>query len=173
MRVIVRRSPTAASSHHGNAMSWQRSAKVSQAIDELIENRKRSGASARYCYDFKLRLGRFSKNFGDRIISTINTAEIDDWLTGLNLAPVTRNTFRRDLRTFFHPSSLVGTALTIRSPRLAKRRKWMVRLEFSRSTKLPECWQQQTKRRCRISRWKICPASIARDKIIAISAAAA
>jgi integrase len=79
----------------------QRSAKVSQAVDELIENRKGSGASARYCYDLKLRLGRFSKNFGDRIISTINTAEIDDWLTGLNLAPVTRNTFRRDLRTFF------------------------------------------------------------------------
>ena len=79
----------------------RRSAKVSQALDELIKNRKGSGASKRYCYDLKLRLGRFSKNFGDRIISTINTAEIDDWLTSLNLAPVTRNTFRRDLRTLF------------------------------------------------------------------------
>ena len=79
----------------------QRSAKVSQAIDELIENRKGSGVSARYCYDLKLRIGRFSNDFGDRIVSTINTAEIDDWLTRLNLAPVTRNTFRRDLRTFF------------------------------------------------------------------------
>src|SRR5437016_12080301 len=77
----------------------QRSVKISQALDELIENRKRSGASQRYCYDLKLRVGRFSKDFGDRIVSTINTAEIDDWLTGLNLAPVTRNTFRRDLRT--------------------------------------------------------------------------
>ena len=37
----------------------------------------------------------------NRIVSTISTAEIDDWLTSLNLAPVTRNTFRRDLRTFF------------------------------------------------------------------------
>src|SRR5438132_5027330 len=79
----------------------QRSAKVSQALDELIENRKGSGVSARYCYDLKLRVGRFSKDFGDRIVSTINTAEIDVWLAGLNLAPVTRNTFRRDLRTFF------------------------------------------------------------------------
>jgi len=79
----------------------QRSAKVSQALNELIENREGSGASERYCYDLKLRVGRFNKDFGDRIISTISTAEIDDWLTGLNLAPVTRNTFRRDLRTFF------------------------------------------------------------------------
>jgi hypothetical protein len=79
----------------------KRSAKVSHALDELIKNRKASGASQRYCYDLKLRLGRFSRNFGDRSISTINTAEIDDWLTGLNLAPVTRNTFRRDLTTFF------------------------------------------------------------------------
>jgi integrase len=79
----------------------QRSAKVWQALDELIENRKASGASKRYCYDLKLRIGRFGKDFADRIVSTINTAEIDDWLTGLNLAPVTRNTFRRDLRTFF------------------------------------------------------------------------
>jgi integrase len=79
----------------------RRSAKVSQALDELIENRKASGASKRYCYDLRLRIGRFSKDFGDRIVSTIKTAEIDDWLTGLNLAPVTRNTFRRDLTTFF------------------------------------------------------------------------
>jgi integrase len=79
----------------------QRSAKVLQALDELIENRKASGASERYCYDLKLRIGRFSKDFGDRVVSTINTPEIDDWLMGLKLAPVTRNTFRRDLRTLF------------------------------------------------------------------------
>ena len=79
----------------------QRSANVSHTLDELIENREGSGASERYCRDLRLRIGRFAKDFGDRIVSTINTAEIDDWLTGLNLAPVTRNTFRRDLRTFF------------------------------------------------------------------------
>lgn len=79
----------------------QRSAKVSHALDELIENRESSGASDRYCRDLRLRIGRFAKDFGDRTVSTINTAEIDDWLTRLNLAPVTRNTFRRDLRTFF------------------------------------------------------------------------
>jgi integrase len=79
----------------------QRSANVSQALDELIENRKASGVSKRYCNDLRLRIGRFSKDFGDQTVSTISTAEIDEWLTELNLAPVTRNTFRRDLRTLF------------------------------------------------------------------------
>lgn len=79
----------------------QRSAKVPQALDELLQNRKASGISKRYCNDLRLRIGRFSRDFADRIVSTISTAEIDEWLAGLNLAPVTRNTFRRDLRTFF------------------------------------------------------------------------
>jgi integrase len=98
----------------------QRSAKVSQALDELIENRKVSGASKRYCYDLKLRVGRFSGDFGDRIVSTINTAEIDEWLVRLNLAPVTRNTFRRDLRTFF---SFCGTRRYCLDNPVAKTRK--------------------------------------------------
>jgi integrase len=79
----------------------QRSVKVSQALEELLENRKGEGLSERYCHDLQLRIGRFAADFGDRIVSTISTAEIDHWLTALNLAPVTRNTFRRDLKTLF------------------------------------------------------------------------
>lgn len=78
-----------------------RSATVSRALEELIENKKATGASERYCYDLELRIKRFSREFGERPVSTISTAQIDDWLGRLNLAPVTRNTFRRDLRTFF------------------------------------------------------------------------
>lgn len=72
-----------------------------QAMDELIENRRGSGASARYCYDLRIRIGRFCAAFPDRIIAEFSTAEIDSWLAGLAVAPVTRNTFRRDLRTLF------------------------------------------------------------------------
>lgn len=79
----------------------QRSATVSQALDELVSNRRAIGASERYCHDLELRIGRFKQDFGDRLVSAINTAEIDEWLTRLNRAPVTRNTFRRDLTTLF------------------------------------------------------------------------
>ena len=78
-----------------------RSVPVPTAITELIENRRLSGASARYCNDLRLRLGRFGRDVPGRNLAEINTAEIDDWLTRLGVGPVTRNTFRRDLRTLF------------------------------------------------------------------------
>ena len=79
----------------------ERSVPLRTAMKELIENRRLSGASKRYCYDLGLRIGRFCTAFPDRTIAEITTAEVDDWLSGLGLAPVTRNTFRRDLRTLF------------------------------------------------------------------------
>ncbi len=72
-----------------------------QAMAELIENRRGSGASVRYCYDLGIRIGRFCHAFPDRSVAEISTAEVDAWLASLPLAPVTRNTFRRDLRTLF------------------------------------------------------------------------
>jgi hypothetical protein len=79
----------------------RRSVPLRTAMKELIDNRRLSGASSRYCYDLRLRIGRFCTAFPDRTVAEITTAEVDDWLSGLRLAPVTRNTFRRDLRTLF------------------------------------------------------------------------
>jgi len=79
----------------------KRSVPLCVAMKELIDNRRLSGASKRYCYDLGLRLGRFCAAFPERTVAEITTAEVDDWLSGLRLAPVTRNTFRRDLRTLF------------------------------------------------------------------------
>src|SRR4030095_3137515 len=79
----------------------KRSVPVRTAMKELIDNRRLSGASKRYCYDLALRIGRFCAAFPDRSVAEITTADVDDWLCDLQLAPVTRNTFRRDLRTLF------------------------------------------------------------------------
>jgi len=79
----------------------KRSVPLRTAMKELINNRRASGASARYCYDLGLRLGRFCSDFSDRSIAEITTADVDTWVSKLQLAPVTRNTFRRDLRTLF------------------------------------------------------------------------
>jgi integrase len=78
-----------------------RSVPLPTAMEELIANRRSSGATERYCYDLRMRLRRFCNAFPDLNVSEITTADIDAWLGGLNLGPVTRNTFRRDVRTLF------------------------------------------------------------------------
>jgi integrase len=74
---------------------------VPQAVQELISNRRDAGFSMRYCGDLKSRLGRFAKAFAERTVATIATKEIEAWLESLGVAPVTRNTYRRDVRTLF------------------------------------------------------------------------
>ncbi len=72
-----------------------------QAVNELIANRKAAGLSKLYIGDLHFRLGRFVKSFGDRSVASITTKEIVGWLESLGIGPVTRNTFRRDVRTLF------------------------------------------------------------------------
>jgi integrase len=79
----------------------KKSAPLHATIDELIKVRGEAGVSDRYCYDLKLRLGRFSGDFSGKTTADISTADIDSWLAGLGVSPVTRNTYRRDLRTLF------------------------------------------------------------------------
>jgi integrase len=74
---------------------------VRQAVDELLQNRRAAGLSTVYLRDLKYRLGRFSDSFGERSIASLTTKEIVAWLESLGVGAVTRNTFRRDVRTLF------------------------------------------------------------------------
>lgn len=77
------------------------SLRVASAVAELIEMKRAAHKSARYVKDLGLRLGRFSKTHGERSVASITGKELDEWLAGLAVAPGTRNTFRRDIRTLF------------------------------------------------------------------------
>ena len=79
----------------------ERSIPLAESIAELVELRRQSGKSARYCHDLELRLGRFKRDFDGRSVASFSAKELDEWLSGLKVAPGTRNTFRRDLRTLF------------------------------------------------------------------------
>lgn len=74
---------------------------VSAVVAELIEMKRAAHKSERYVKDLGLRLGRFAKTHGDRSAASITGKELDAWLAGLAVAPGTRNTFRRDIRTLF------------------------------------------------------------------------
>jgi integrase len=77
---------------HLRAVSSSR--KVSDVIAELIAARTADGASVRYLGDLRARLARFGATFGDHMIASVSAKQIGDWLRALNLAPLTRNTFR-------------------------------------------------------------------------------
>ena len=77
------------------------SVSLETAINELIENRRATGVSKKYCYDLGLHLGRLRDDFPQKSVAEITTADLDSWLAGLPFEATTRNTFRRDVRTLF------------------------------------------------------------------------
>jgi integrase len=77
------------------------SRKVSEVVADLLAARTADGMSARYLGDLRVRLGRFGRSFDDEMIAGISASRIDEWLRGLGVGPVTRNTFRRRLAVLF------------------------------------------------------------------------
>jgi integrase len=66
-----------------------------QLVKELVAAKDKDGASQRHVDDLDSRLNIFAQKFNGQPVATITTAEIDDWLRGLNVSPVTRNHYRR------------------------------------------------------------------------------
>ncbi len=79
----------------------RQSSRTSEVISELLAARRIDGCSKRYLDDLRVRLGRFAADFGEQIVVEISGREVDDWLRGLPVGGVTRNTFRRRLSTLF------------------------------------------------------------------------
>src|SRR5262249_31845722 len=77
------------------------SRQVSEVVADLVPARTCDGMSQRYLGDLRVRLGRFVQSFGEEMIAGISPSRIDEWLRGLGVGPVTRNTFRRRLGVLF------------------------------------------------------------------------
>jgi integrase len=78
------------------------SRKVMEVVADLLAARTADGMSARYLGDLRVRLGRFVLSFGEEMIAGISASRIDEWLRGLGVGAVTRNTFRRRLAVLFN-----------------------------------------------------------------------
>jgi hypothetical protein len=68
---------------------------VFELVGELVENKLRDGASARYVRDLRSRLNIFAKSFPKTNVTDLSTAAIDDWLRDLPHGATTRNNYRR------------------------------------------------------------------------------
>jgi integrase len=77
------------------------SRKVREVVADLLAARTADGMSPRYLGDLRVRLGRFALSFGEEMIAGISASRIDQWLRGLGVGAVTRNTFRRRLAVLF------------------------------------------------------------------------
>jgi integrase len=80
----------------------EKSCTVAALVRELLAAKQADGASKRYLQDLSWRLNRFAQDFGEKMVATITSAEINDWLRGLKVAPVSRNNYRRVLVVLFN-----------------------------------------------------------------------
>ena len=87
-----------------------KSSTVAAMVKTLLAHKEAEGKAVRYRRDLKSRLGRFAVDFGTRPIGDITPEEISVWLSGLNLAPVGANNFRRCLAVLFNYAAERGFA---------------------------------------------------------------
>ncbi|MES2469983.1 MAG: site-specific integrase [Verrucomicrobiota bacterium] len=87
-----------------------KSSTVAAMVETLLSHKRTEGKAVRYLRDLKSRLGRFAVDYGTRPIGDITPEEISVWLSGLNLAPVGTNNFRRCLAVLFNYAAERGFA---------------------------------------------------------------
>jgi len=71
-----------------------RSCSAEQLVKEMVKAKKADGLSKRHVDDLESRLSYFSAKFDGKPVAAISSAEIDDWLRELPVAPSTRNHYR-------------------------------------------------------------------------------
>ena len=95
-----------------NFSAIEKEIEVGALVKELITNKTKDGASARYLKDLRTRLNIFASAFPQRKAVEFSTAEIDDWLRALPSTAVTRNNYRRILGVLFNCAVNRGYALS-------------------------------------------------------------
>jgi integrase/recombinase XerD len=98
---------------------------VADVVKEFILEREAKGMSKFYLSDLKIRLGRFSENFGDHIASEIESRDVDSWATELNVAAVTVGNYLRCVSALFSFAvrrgySSINPAAAVEKPKVVK-----------------------------------------------------
>src|SRR5215472_7883894 len=72
----------------------EKSCTATGLVRELLKAKKADGAGERHLRDLESRLAVFAGKFNGRMVATITSREIDDWLRSLPFRPLTRNHYR-------------------------------------------------------------------------------
>jgi integrase len=76
--------------------------RVSDLVTECLQEKKRSGLSARYLETLGYHLNRFGKAFGKTVIASVTTGALQQWLSHEYRGLRTRNNVRSSIVTLFH-----------------------------------------------------------------------
>jgi integrase len=104
--------------------STSESLTVSEAIGMRLTSAERFKRGERHLRDLRLRLARFGASFGTRQITGITTDDIERWLDGLNVAPV----------TWVNYAKAIGSIFTAAEKRITLPRNPMKRMERRKIT---------------------------------------
>ncbi|WP_395748847.1 hypothetical protein [Prosthecobacter sp.] len=74
---------------------------VHQLIAVRFSQAKKKGSSLRHLADLESRLARFSTEFGGRIAADVTSVEIECWLHGLGISPVSFANYKRVIGSIF------------------------------------------------------------------------
>jgi integrase len=74
---------------------------VDEAVRQLIASKRVAGRSESYLYVLNFNLAKLTAHFDGRMLSTISTQDIEQFLASINAAPGTWNTIRRDCVTLW------------------------------------------------------------------------
>lgn len=72
----------------------EKSCTATQLVEELLKAKKADGAGERHLRDIRIRSGKFAEKFDGRMVATITSKELNDWLRSLPFSPLTRNHYR-------------------------------------------------------------------------------
>ena len=96
---------------------------LADAVADFLKAKKTERLSDRYLASLRHRTARFTVGMPDTATTAnVTTADIDDFLTKLQLSPGTANTFRRDIRTFFEWATARGLSSVTRRRRRPRSR---------------------------------------------------
>jgi integrase len=101
----------------------EKSCTAAELVKELVAAKEKDGASVRHVGDLRVRLDKFAEKFDGKMVATITSGEIDDWLRSLNVSPVTRNNFRRLVVLMFNFAIGRGYATSNPAEKTAKARE--------------------------------------------------
>jgi integrase len=90
----------------------EKSCSAEQLVEELLEAKEADGAGERHLNTLRSRLGYFAEDFDGKLVATITSREIDDWLRSLDVGPRTRNHYRANILLAFNFAIRNGYAIT-------------------------------------------------------------